>query len=140
MGEAVEADLIDILDQPSFPPEKAADYDLLGLGSGIYAFRHHPRLLSFAAKLPAGAAQAFIFSTRGFGQPGPYHFALRRRLEARRWPILGEFSCLGYETLGPLAWVGGINAGNPDEADLERARVFVRTTLEDAQRSTRSSR
>ena len=41
-------------------------------------------------------------------------------------PILGEFSCRGYDTFGPLRLVGGIAKGRPDTGELESARSFFR--------------
>ena len=43
--------------------------------------------------------------------------------------IIGEFSCKGYDTFGPLKFIGGINKGKPDEKDLKRAREFAKTLI-----------
>jgi flavodoxin len=44
----------------------------------------------------------------------------------RGFSITGEFSCKGWDTVGPLKLFGGINKGRPNEDDLEEARVFAR--------------
>ena len=44
----------------------------------------------------------------------------------KRCPVLGEFSCRGYDTFGPFKLVGGIAKGHPNARDLERARKFYR--------------
>ena len=49
-------------------------------------------------------------------------------------PVLGEFSCKGYDTFGPFRLVGGIAKGHPDAADLEDARRFYRVLREDYER------
>ena len=41
-------------------------------------------------------------------------------------PVLGEFSCKGFDTFGPFKLVGGIAKGHPDEQDLSNARRFYR--------------
>lgn len=41
-------------------------------------------------------------------------------------PVLGEFSCKGYDTFGPFKLVGGIAKGHPNATDLENARSFFR--------------
>ena len=45
-------------------------------------------------------------------------------------PVLGEFSCKGYDTYGPFKLMGGISKGHPDAQDLENARSFYRTLKE----------
>jgi hypothetical protein len=37
----------------------------------------------------------------------------------------GEFSCLGFNTSGPLRFVGGKNKEHPNEEDLDNARKFA---------------
>jgi flavodoxin len=48
----------------------------------------------------------------------------------RGFSIAGEFSCKGWDTVGPLKLFGGINKGRPNEGDLEGARVFARRLKE----------
>ena len=106
--------------------ERLQDYDLIGFGSGIYFERPHRRVLSFVEKLPALEGKgAFIFSTRGAGPAGLYHRPLRKKLLKKGFRIVGEFSCKGFDTVGPLKLFGGINKGRPNEGDLRRAREFA---------------
>ena len=51
-------------------------------------------------------------------------------------PVLGEFSCKGYDTFGPFKLVGGIAKGRPNERDLEQARTFYRNLIESYDRGT----
>jgi len=44
----------------------------------------------------------------------------------RGFSIVGDFSCKGWTTWGPLKLFGGTNKGRPNEEDLEEARVFAR--------------
>ncbi len=50
------------------------DYRTIGLGSGIYFGKHHPKLFEVAEKLHGGPQDVFIFSSRGnplFGKVSP---------------------------------------------------------------------
>ena len=38
---------------------------------------------------------------------------------------VGVFECRGYDTYGPLKWIGGIAKNHPDEKDLKRAIEFI---------------
>ena len=40
--------------------------------------------------------------------------------------VVGEFSCRGFDTVGPFKLIGGVNKGRPDERDLENAKKFAR--------------
>jgi len=117
-----------------FPHEIASDelgdYGLLGLGSGIYFWKHHHTLLTLADRLYASNEQsAFIFSTRGSFPMWVGHRALKQRLRERGFDIRGEFSCKGYDTYGLLKLVGGINKGRPNQEDLKDAQRFAEGLL-----------
>ena len=51
---------------------------------------------------------------------------VRDRLRDKGYNLLGDFNCRGFDTVGPLRFVGGVNRGRPDESDLTRARRFAR--------------
>ena len=126
MAEVLDADLMKAYEANE---KDISRYDLIGFGSGIYFFKHHRKLLEFAEKLVAKKKNAFIFSTYGGGSPKIYHKLLRKKLAKRGFRIIGEFSCKGYDTFGPLKFIGGINKGKPDEKDLKRAREFAKTLI-----------
>lgn len=107
-----------------------ADYDLVGLGSGIFAGSHHRRLRLFVERMPEAAGQkAFVFSTSGFGftQHRPWERSLEALLRGKGYDVLGGFACRGFDTWLPLQLVGGINKGHPNAHDLDRARTFARS-------------
>ena len=108
---------------------KLAEYDLIGFGSGIFFGRHHGELFRLVGALPTLNKRAFVFSTRGAGPPWVYHQDLRDELRAKGLHIIGEFSAKGWDTYGPLKYIGGINRGRPDEKDLNRAGEFARSLL-----------
>jgi flavodoxin len=54
------------------------------------------------------------------------HSALKKHLLNHGFSIVGEFSCKGWDTWGPVKLRGGINKGRPNEQDLAEARLFAR--------------
>jgi flavodoxin len=128
MAEELGADLVPI---DHAQRETLTAYDLIGFGSGIYGGKFHKTLLQVVEGLPAVTGKhAFIFSTRG-GAEGQGHAALKEKLVNRGFSITGDFSCKGWDTVGPLKLFGGINKGRPNEDDLEEARVFARGLKEE---------
>jgi flavodoxin len=102
--------------------------DLIGFGSGIYFGKSHKNLLKLAEGLPKMEKKAFIFSTAGSPKMDmAQHRALREKLVDKGFKIIGEFTCHGFDTFGPLALVGGIAKGKPDETDLDNARKFAKS-------------
>jgi len=118
-------------------PEEIREYSLTGFGSGIYSAQNHTSLLDLADKLPhAHGRKAFIFST--FGAPvalyggerlrefiNNNHAALREKLQARGYTVIGEFGCPGLNTNSFLKLFGGLNKGRPDAEDLRHAEEFA---------------
>jgi flavodoxin len=123
MAEELGADLVSI---GQVQPETLTAYDLIGFGSGIYYMKFHKTLLEFVGVLPiVTEKRAFIFFTSGDGGIQS-HAALKEQLVNRGFSIVGDFSCNGWDTWGPLKLVGGTNKGRPNEEDLQEARVFAR--------------
>lgn len=102
------------------------EYNLVGFGSGIYAFKHHKLLMGWVDKLPQSQnKKAFVFSTSGMA--GTYrHKALNRALREKGFEIVGEFNCKGWDEFGPFKLWGGMNKGRPNEEDLKKAEEFAR--------------
>lgn len=111
-------------------PKDLEQYDLVGFGSGIYMDKPHRTILEFVEKLPdQECRKAFIFSTSGLGNRTFFHSSIRMKMLEKRFSIVGEFACKGWDTFGPLKMVGGINRGKPDEVDLKKAKEFARKLL-----------
>ncbi|MGC9444647.1 MAG: flavodoxin family protein [Candidatus Methanospirareceae archaeon] len=109
------------------------EYDLVGLGSGIYWGKHDKELLTLVRAWPVhGNRKAFIFSTSGRAEGrifNRYNRRLRNALTEKGFTIIGEFSCRGYETIWPFKLLGGLNKGRPNEADLAAATRFAHRLL-----------
>jgi flavodoxin len=110
-------------------PEELGNYDLVGFGAGIDSGKHYKELLDFVDQLPAAAGKkAFIFSTAGMTGADKVrkdHAALREKLQAKGYVIVGEFGCKGFNTNSVLKYVGGMNKGNPNAEDLRHAEEFA---------------
>ena len=124
-------------------PEQArgarlGDFKLIGFGSGIFDGKHHAALLALADELPpAPHVKAFLFSTCGvparFASPevladytSGNHAALREKLRAKGYEIVGEFGCVGFNDNKFLKLIGGLNRGRPNAADLGSAQSFAK--------------
>ena len=114
-------------------PEKVLDYDLIGFGSGIYFGRFHSSLREWIDRAPDVSLihrKAFVFSTEGLPSLGwLWHRSLKSRLLRKGFDIIGEFQCSGFDTVGPLIMLGGLNRGHPDKQDLENAAGFAQDLL-----------
>jgi len=126
MAEVLHAEIISPGD---VNVEALANFDLIGFGSGIDHGKHYKGLLKCVDALPMLDKNAFVFSTRGAPRLGTYHRTLNNTLAEKGFTIVGEFSCRGYDTNGPLRFIGGIAKGRPNEQDLQRAREFAKTLI-----------
>ena len=101
------------------------EYDLVGFGSGIYYSKFHANLYKFIERLPRqDGKRSFIFSTTGsktYSARGHEQFGAV--LKEKGFIILGEYSCLGFDT---ALSTEGINRGRPDDQDLREAEEFAR--------------
>jgi ferredoxin len=105
------------------------EFQTIGLGSGIYFGKHHPKLFEVVEKLNSSRQEVFIFSTRGNPFLGKYHQPLKDALVEKNKQIIGEFSVRGYDETGPWVIIGGGHKGKPDEKDLKRAVRFAQKTM-----------
>lgn len=117
-----EVDLIDVTTRQTVRLE---GYDCIGFASGIYGFGFHKAVVEFARQyLPQGKPVFFVYTYGGAKGNGPKDLEMIAR--EKGCPVLGGYSCKGYDTFGPFKLVGGIAKGHPDERDLNGARSFFR--------------
>jgi len=111
------------------PFSSLAACGLVGFGSGVYYGQLHPALFDWLSGLPDApkpTRPAFIFSTSGLPFLAKlWHWPSRRLLSRKGFYTVGEFTCRGFDTWGPLWLAGGLNKKHPDERDLQRAREFA---------------
>lgn len=105
------------------------EYDCIGFASGIYFGTFHNSVSAFARQyLPQEKPVFFVYTYGGAKGTGPK--SLLDLAREKGCPVLGQFSCKGYDTFGPFRLLGGIAKGHPDEQDLENARRFYRNLNE----------
>lgn len=122
MAQAGSADLIDVRTRQAVRLE---EYDRIGFASGIYGFDFQKAVVEFARQyLPQGKPVFFVYTYGGAKGSGAKSVAEIAR--EKNCPVLGEFSCKGYDTFGPFKLIGGIAKRHPDARDLENARKFYR--------------
>ena len=121
---AGEGDL-DLIDVTARQAVRLEEYDCVGFASGIYGFEFQEAVAAFARQyLPQGKPVFFVYTYGGIKGTGAK--ALTEIAREKNCPVLGEFSCKGYDTFGPFRLVGGIAKGHPDALDLDNARKFYR--------------
>jgi flavodoxin len=134
IAEAMDAQLAKVED---VRPEELTAYDLIGFGSGIYALKHHTKLIKLIETMPAMEKNVFVFSTTANVRERN-HKRIKAKLTEKGCHIVGEFSCAGRfagvlplnrDWKGTLAFMGGMNKARPDAKDLENARAFAKGLL-----------
>lgn len=119
---------IDLIDVTTRQTVRLDAYDCIGFASGIYGFEFHKAVVSFARQYLPDVKPVFFVYTYG-GARGNGAKVLERLAREKGCPVLGEFSCKGYDTFGPFKLVGGLSKGHPDARDLEDARRFYRDVV-----------
>lgn len=116
---------VDLIDVTARQAVRLEEYDCVGFASGIYGFEFQEAVAAFARQyLPQGKPVFFVYTYGGIKGTGAK--ALTEIAREKNCPVLGEFSCKGYDTFGPFRLVGGIAKGHPNQRDLENARRFFR--------------
>ena len=128
MASAIDADIIKYDEVDAY---SILDYDLIGLGSGIYYGKPNKELIEFIDRLPdVKKRKAFVFTTSGNENP-KYSIALEEEVSKHGFDVIGKFSCKAFDVWGPLKLIGGINKGRPNSDDLEKAENFVKGLIKE---------
>ncbi|WP_019202993.1 flavodoxin family protein [Tsukamurella sp. 1534] len=108
--------------------------DLVGFGSGVYWMSFDSALTDLIRTLPSKSrGSAFVFATSGMPETPVrrYTRGLRSLLEERGFDVADEaFLCRGWDTMGPIGWIGGMNKGHPTGADLDAAASYAQRFIE----------
>ncbi|MGZ5548309.1 MAG: flavodoxin family protein [Nitrososphaeraceae archaeon] len=125
MATKIESELKEAKDVNT---EDINNYDIIGFGSGVYRGRLHSEISNIIDNLPyKDGKKTFIFSTTGSMTYSELaHDRFRPLLIDKGFKIIGEFSCLGFDTALTRE---GINKGRPDKQDLENAEKFIESIL-----------
>ena len=128
---------VDLIDVTTRQAVQLEEYDCIGFASGIYGFEFQKGVVEFARQYLPVQKPVFFVYTYG-GAKGTGAKAVAQIAKEKNCPVLGEFSCKGYDTFGPFQLVGGIAKGRPNAQDLENARKFYREIKEHFHRSTQA--
>ena len=103
-------------------------YDTVGFASGIAFKKIYPEIFSLAAdKMPFEKDVFFIFLAGTIvGDP---FMALKELAAERGCRVHGTYCCRGYDTLGPLRLIGGINKGCPTPEEIKGAVDYYRLVM-----------
>ncbi|UCC18458.1 MAG: hypothetical protein JSV62_10110 [Promethearchaeota archaeon] len=148
MKDGLEGHEVDFKPVKEVDPMSLKDYDIIFLGSGVYASRVNkslPELVNAAQELP----QNFVFfSTHASSDSYQDSFKLvKRKLEKLNSIIIGEFDCMGENIGIPEATIMSMLdklppekrkkaeehqerlKGRPNEEDLENAKKFAQSII-----------
>lgn len=120
LGEFLQAPVVSVKEASQLD---LIEYDLVGLGSGIYHGQHHAKLKELAKSQSFTNKGVFVFSTSGTGS-AKYNKDLEGALAEGGARVLGSYACKGYDTFGIWKWIGGIAKGHPNDKDFAAAREF----------------
>ncbi len=112
-------------------PEKVdlSSYDVIGFASGIYYGKFHNSVMDFAKNYLPQGKKVFLLYTCGSNRPQKYTKAIQEIIDSKGCPVLGVYSCPGFDTFGPFRLIGGIAKGRPNEEDMVKAVAFCQEIL-----------
>lgn len=117
---------IDIFDLKEAEGIDFSAYDHIGFASGIYYGKFDKKLIEFIKNLPLpDSTKVFIIYTSGV-ENKRYSCKAEELIIEKGCPVVGVFSCRGYNTYGPFKLVRGIAKAHPDANDLTDAKEFIR--------------
>ena len=118
---------------------KAADlpqYDLIGLGCPVFAYREPANVRDFIESLPSlKGKHGFVFATHGT-VPGKTLATMSWALHQKEMVVVGSYHCYADVFVPgiPYPW---FTTGHPDEIDLNEAESFGRQMADLSQKITR---
>ena len=98
-------------------------YDMIGFASGIYYSKFHESVLQFAEKNLPKKKKVFFIYTCGVKRKN-YIDAMKEIVDSKNAQLLGAYGCLGFDTYGPLKFIGGVAKGHPNDVDISEAVKF----------------
>lgn len=131
MAKDQELELFDISSRMAFYPER---YDVIGFASGIYAGSFHESVAGFARQYLPEGSKVFLVYTSASGKGGPGK-AMNTVLREKGAKILGSYNCQGMTTFGPFKLVSGFPKGHPDALELDKAREFYKTLVNEYEKN-----
>lgn len=103
-------------------------YDLIGFASGMDFGKFYPPVTDLAAKLPVGKSVYAIYTCARDDKK--YGSQIEKIAKETNCTYLGKYGCRGYNTFGPWKIIGGLNKSNPNQEELDGARLFYERILQ----------
>jgi flavodoxin I len=147
--EGIVGHYVDFLPVKQVDPLSLESYDLVFLGSGIYAYAINRRITSLIKKAPKLPHRFVYFYTHESQNPWPNAFkSIRNIIGQNNCKIIGEFECRGenlkmteksrQNAMKNLAagekkeWEKQYNLvkGRPNEEDLDNAKKFAQSIMQ----------
>lgn len=119
---------IDIFDIQQNTNVDMSKYDIIGIATGIYAFKPHKLIYKFLQENKNLPKKAISICTSGSGSQ-KFLDKLSNVLKENGLDVLDSFTCKGYDTFGPFKLVGGIAKGHPTAQDIENATKFIQDII-----------
>jgi len=123
----------DLYKTEQIDPTILTDYEVIGIGTGIYYSKPHEKIQSFLKNLPhLTGLKSFLFTTSGCGNKAYIQSIFTKivsEMEQKGLQVIDCLSVKGWDTFGPYKLLGGINKGHPDLKDLYNAELFAHKIL-----------
>lgn len=106
-------------------------YEVFLFASGVYHGKPGPNLISFIKKNAKTIhnKKVLLLLTSGANNK-KYMYEFKKELKKYDINVDEDYQCLGYDTFGPLKFIGGIAKKHPNIDDLQAACKVFREWLE----------
>lgn len=126
-ADYMDCDLIDINNANDINIE---NYNLIGIGSGVYKESLSPKMYRLVDELNFKGKNIFVFSTSGVGMKF-YNKPLVKLLESKGAINKGSFACKGsfiakdFTDKKIFDLMGKLSQGHPNDRELKKAEKFI---------------
>ncbi len=107
----------------------AAQFDIIGIASGIYAGKLHRTVRKALSGLSGNGRKAFVLYTCGDDKGAKYSQRCLQLLRDQGFQPMGSHWCVAWDSFGPLKLVGGIHKDRPNQSDIQNAVEFFETIV-----------
>lgn len=122
-GEKIAFDMVSVDEVGKF---NLANYECIGLASGIYMSKPHNKIVDFIESYKDELKNKKVVTvfTSGVRNKKNIKMFLNQMIE-KGISNTAAFRCKGYDTFGPFRFIGGINKGHPNRNDAEQLVSFL---------------
>ena len=123
---------VDLIDSSQQQPVDISQYDRIGLASGIYVSKFGKAMYPIVESLDLAGKEYFLIYTYGMKR-SVYGQDIREIADKSGGRFVGEYGCLGWDTVGPLKAVGGIAKNHPDDTEIAECVRWYASILPESQ-------